>query len=403
MITSEIQEILQQIPIKHNLASMIMFCGFVQGFLLYFVITLKSRQASQPVRLMGWFIGCLSLIGLDVYLCYTGLMKYMLWANDYSEVFILLLGPLVLFFLQSILRKEQIDLKSNWFHFILPVFYLIIQSSYFVQPLPFKLNAYTSAYYPDLPFIEEPAKSGFVSFTFAIRAHWRFIMLFSVSGYLLLSIRILLMHRNKIQNVLWLGLARDKYSFSKNLVWLFLLAFSLIAVVFWNFKNDLGDHYISIFFSLTLFGINIFMLSESRFFEKSWIADKYDTSGLKTDSQSILEAAITYVKEKSYHLNSDASLKDLAKQLNISSNYLSQAINGQSGQNFNDFINYYRIEEAQKRLLDENYAHLNVAGIGQSVGFNSKSAFYAAFKKLTQTTPSAYLKGQKQSIKRPEL
>ena len=60
--------------------------------------------------------------------------------------------------------------------------------------------------------------------------------------------------------------------------------------------------------------------------------------------------------------------------------------------NFNDFINQYRVEEAKIRLVDPEYSNLTVAAIGNSVGFTSKSAFYSAFKKHTQLSPSAFIK-----------
>ncbi|MEO0901295.1 MAG: AraC family transcriptional regulator, partial [Bacteroidota bacterium] len=137
------------------------------------------------------------------------------------------------------------------------------------------------------------------------------------------------------------------------------------------------------------FTIAYIILGESRFFEKSWIADKYETltaSGLPFDS---IEALVI---EKSYFESPSASLKDLAHQLNTNTNQLSKTINVHTGGNFNDYINQKRINEAKNRLLDKDFGHLTVEAIGNSVGFNSKSAFYTAFKKFTNTSPSAFLK-----------
>ncbi|MES9930149.1 MAG: helix-turn-helix domain-containing protein, partial [Candidatus Thiodiazotropha sp. 6PDIVS] len=74
-----------------------------------------------------------------------------------------------------------------------------------------------------------------------------------------------------------------------------------------------------------------------------------------------------------------------------SPNYLSQVINEQSGYNFFDFINRYRVDEA-KRCLTTPSGQSNVLSIALDSGFNSKSAFYTAFKRHTGQTPSQYRK-----------
>ena len=51
----------------------------------------------------------------------------------------------------------------------------------------------------------------------------------------------------------------------------------------------------------------------------------------------------------------------------------------------------YRIEEAQ-RILANAGQHLKIEEIAEMVGYNSKSAFNPAFKKITQQTPSQYRK-----------
>jgi AraC-like DNA-binding protein len=52
-------------------------------------------------------------------------------------------------------------------------------------------------------------------------------------------------------------------------------------------------------------------------------------------------------------------------------------------------VNHYRIEKAKSLLLQSDQ---QVSRICYDVGFNSKSTFYAAFKKVTGVTPGAFRK-----------
>jgi YesN/AraC family two-component response regulator len=93
-------------------------------------------------------------------------------------------------------------------------------------------------------------------------------------------------------------------------------------------------------------------------------------------------------EEKTYR-KENLKLADLAEKLMIHANQLSQIINEQTGNSFNDFVNMYRVEEA-KRLLSLQKSNLSIEGIAYDAGFNSRAAFYKAFKKITQITPSQF-------------
>lgn len=93
------------------------------------------------------------------------------------------------------------------------------------------------------------------------------------------------------------------------------------------------------------------------------------------------------------YLDPDFSLQALADLTDSNTKYVSQAINEFTGLNFRNFINEYRIKEAERRLLDgKTYGNYTIQWIGESVGFKSKSTFVAAFKKITGLTPSVYIK-----------
>lgn len=97
--------------------------------------------------------------------------------------------------------------------------------------------------------------------------------------------------------------------------------------------------------------------------------------------------------EKPYR-NPNLSISELAEQIGIPKRRLSELINSCFQQNFVDFINTHRIEEAKHRLHHPNDEKETILEVMYAVGFNSKSSFNTIFKKKTGMTPSAF-KAQK--------
>lgn len=118
---------------------------------------------------------------------------------------------------------------------------------------------------------------------------------------------------------------------------------------------------------------------------------KYERSALDADmSTALLVELQALMSDQRPYLDAKLTSAQLAEQLGISTNYLSQIINQQTGSNFFDYINGHRVEAAKRILADPNKARLSVLTIAMDAGFNSKSAFYTAFKQHTHTTPSQY-------------
>jgi AraC-like DNA-binding protein len=94
--------------------------------------------------------------------------------------------------------------------------------------------------------------------------------------------------------------------------------------------------------------------------------------------------------EKVY-LEADLSLPTLAQRAGLSTHELSYVLNEGFGVNFFQFINAYRVVEAQRLLASAQHQHLSMVGIAFEAGFNSKTTFNTTFKKITGLTPSQFL------------
>lgn len=98
-----------------------------------------------------------------------------------------------------------------------------------------------------------------------------------------------------------------------------------------------------------------------------------------------------YMKTSESFVQSELTIVDVAQNLKIHTKQISTAINKVQNQNFNSYVNQFRIKKAITLLKEQDTA-LSIEGIGYEVGFHSKSVFYAAFKKVTGTTPTKFRK-----------
>jgi AraC-like DNA-binding protein len=141
-------------------------------------------------------------------------------------------------------------------------------------------------------------------------------------------------------------------------------------------------------FSFVVYFMSYIGLRQSDIFiqEKKYLNSSYSDTQINQCFEDLQQLLVVRKLFKDVSL----TLPKLANELKASPNLLSVTINKQTGQNFPDFINSYRITEAQVLLSKPEYNQQKIAVIAYETGFNSLSVFNAAFKKFTSFTPSAY-------------
>lgn len=119
---------------------------------------------------------------------------------------------------------------------------------------------------------------------------------------------------------------------------------------------------------------------------------KYETSVIDPTMSADLYQKLLHIMDTNEVIyNTGFRLDDLADLAGLLPRYVSQIINENSGSNFNQLLNQYRIREVQRRLRDDaNYGNLTVEAVAESVGFKSRSTFAQIFKRHTGLTPSQY-------------
>jgi AraC-like DNA-binding protein len=364
------------------------FTGAVVGFIFAILIWVRTPGRNRALQYYGVLMLCLALLILDTFLCYTGWMKYTLHWNDSTEPLTLLLAPLLYLSIRFLILRRPLPSWIIVLHFLPAILYALSQTGYYLEPLSVKYNAYKDAYFSDLPFASVPEGTEYAYQR--IKDLQRWLLLLGFTFYGLLSIRLWYTRRDSFGNPA--GDVRfSKHRFVMFVLIAFVATLSILFYVYINYEDDGGDHFINLFISAIVLVSAIAFLSESRFFEHAWLIDKYETSS-KGKLTLRLEDVREFVAQESFFCSDNPSLKKLGEALGTHPNTVSRLINQDTDGNFNDFVNGYRIRLAIERLRSDAYQNWTIEGVGQSVGFRSKSSFYQAFKKQTGMSPSAYLK-----------
>ena len=109
---------------------------------------------------------------------------------------------------------------------------------------------------------------------------------------------------------------------------------------------------------------------------------------LSTEKMQLIAAKLEHAMvEDKLFLHDNLSLNKLAESISESENHISETFSQFLNTKFFQFVNCFRIEEAKVALQNSDKLITNIAF---DVGFNSKTTFNNAFKKLVGQSPSAY-------------
>ena len=173
--------------------------------------------------------------------------------------------------------------------------------------------------------------------------------------------------------IIWLFLGvvgiAGAITFSPRLLELDSIVISLIVICFFLVINRYPY--------LTQFGT---IPPKKKEYAKSYL-DNVDLKNINRQLKIIME-------EEKLFCDEDLSLGRLSDALRLTKNQMSQFLNTYHSKNFNNFVNEYRIKEAQKMLKEEPTRQ--ILSIAVAVGFNSYSSFHSTFKKMTGFSPAGF-------------
>jgi AraC-like DNA-binding protein len=332
------------------------------------------------------------------------------------------IGPVIFFYVQSLLNPSFRFTKKNWLHFLPGILYILFSIIMVVTDKLVLHEYYFLAAGEDPDFDQWYQLAGFIS----------------MLAYFFFSLRYYNLYRKLIvQAISYAGLVLFKWVHNFLLAFLCMLLLRLLFFMasfipafnqlnytgpWWEFLSfAIIFYYIAIngysnsvetkvSFRLNLLEYKMPLLLRDSGYEKRELPDTEDAefAELTTDTSApageeekmialwkprLLEA----MEQLKMYEDPELSLTQLARALQTNPSFISMLVNKGFLVNFNDFVNQFRVNAVKEKLNKGEHKKQTLLGIAFECGFNSKATFNRAFKKFTGLSPKEWLE-KKESI-----
>jgi len=178
-------------------------------------------------------------------------------------------------------------------------------------------------------------------------------------------------------------------------IYIFFSLGLITNIIYWeiDFLYNLSRQFIWLTLAFTILFIAIYGVVRPEVFDINPLnsVSKYKHSKLSSKDLERLKVQLdNYMEVQKPYLNKKLLKAELAEMIGLSNPELSRLLNEKIGMNFFEYVNYFRIKEFIKRSQSKTSDNLTFFGIAQDSGFNSKTTFNKAFKKIMGSSPSEY-------------
>lgn len=360
--------------------------GATQGLLLAAALLTIKRGNRTANRLLAAFIFVMALLVSGALVFTTRHVLAFPHLSYLHHPFLYLIAPLLFLYVRALTEAEDRFARKDWLHFLPFVLCLLYLSPFYLQSAEAKLLVFDSPDYERWYL-------------------WRHgLALLQMVPYLGLTVRRLIRFARESQPVNRAVLFQ---------LYLLTAGISLILVggvirFLFRDRSLQTNLLLPTIGPILVYALAYLALRKPAAFEGGVkpetvppvepvvLPKKYERSTLTPErAEEHLAKLLRAMETEKLFTDGELTLQKLAGRLAIPAAHLSQVVNERLNQSFNDFINSYRVREAQVKLLDPATSHYSILAIAEEVGFNSKSTFNSVFKKHTGLTPSEFRESSK--------
>jgi AraC-like DNA-binding protein len=320
------------------------------------------------------------------------------------------IGPVIFFYIQSLLNPSFRFGKKEWLHLLPGIIYLLFSLVMVVTDKLVLKQYWFLANGTDPDFDTWYQVTGFASMLFYFFLSLRYYSLykklmlqvisyadtvlfrwarnFLLAFLIMLGIRLLFFVLGEFMN-LWYAET-----------WWYFLAFALLFyyIAISGYANSVET---KVAFNLSLLNYRPVLLlnyhasenSDNRLTEDADVIDIDSVASISTTAEvkEWKDKLLNLMQAGRAYEDPELSLAQVAKQLQSNPSFISKMVNQGFGINFNDFVNQFRIDRVKEMLYKGEHKKQTLLGIAFDCGFNSKATFNRAFKKATGTTPKDFI------------
>lgn len=395
-----------------NFYSSILLLFFTQGVLYSILVCIKGRLTE--IKSNYWLSFLLLLCSLYLAPWMLGFggwydnqpYRNILFYIPFQHLF--LIGPTIYFYTQSLLNPAFTFSKINKLHYIPGLLYLSYIICIFIYDVFIVKEAFFYSNGMDKDFDFWYQKTGLVYMIFYFVLSLKYYNAYKKLMFQVVSFAESILFR-------WV-----KHFLIAFLVMLILpILFDVLALIYPDLNSYVGSWWFYLLFAICMLYIAISGYSNhligiipfeiSVFDEKpKLVLDEKSQSQTETEietafssetskkapSEELIQfklAIENLMQVQEVYKDPALTLTDLAKKLETNAAVVSKAVNQNFNMNFNDFINFYRIEHIKLAFQNKEHVASTLLGIAFDSGFNSKATFNRAFKKHLGVSPKDYI------------
>ena len=402
-----------------NFYSSILLIFFVHGLVYALMLFLKGRRTdSQSNKWLSAFLVLCMLYVSPWMLGFAG------WYDNqpYRDILfyvpmqhLFFIGPVIFFYIQSLLNPSFSFGRKEGLQLIPGIVYIVYTLVIFVTDKVILKRYYFLADGSDRDFDEWYQYCGFLSMVIYFWLSYRYYQLYK---------------KLMVQVISYADLVVFKWVKNFLLAFLAMLVMKLVFVVLSNFEFFQKINYIASWWDYFSFAIIFYYIAITGY--SSSIETKVPFKinllgqqsllllpmGTPNQTDSFIEDAeiiefvsnqqvsspdddtllldwkpkiLVLVRDERAYEDPELSLSQVARQLKTNPSIISKVINQGFKLNFNDFVNFYRIEAVKDKLTAGEQKTQTLLGIAYDCGFNSKATFNRAFKKAAGVSPKEWM------------